>query len=56
LEDIFAYLKKLSNKDITFRRSNCKLIRYSDSDWAGDCSDRRLISEYIFLFYNESIS
>jgi hypothetical protein len=56
LEDIFAYLKRLSNKGITFRRGNCKLIEYSDSDWTGDCSDRKLISEYIFLFNNGLIS
>jgi hypothetical protein len=32
LKNIFAYLKKLSNKDIIFRKGNCKLIGYSDSD------------------------
>jgi hypothetical protein len=30
LKDIFVYLKRLSNKGITFRRDNCKLIGYSD--------------------------
>jgi hypothetical protein len=56
LEDIFAYLKELSNKGIIFREGNCKLIEYFDSNWAGDCNNRRLISEYIFLFNNGPIS
>jgi hypothetical protein len=56
LEDIFAYLKELSNKGITFRGGNCKLVEYSDSDWAGDCNDRKSINGYIFLFNNGSIS
>jgi hypothetical protein len=56
LKDIFVYLKGSSNKGITFRRGNCKLVKYSDSDWVVDCSDRKSINEYIFLFNNRLIS
>jgi hypothetical protein len=56
LEDIFVYLKKLSNKGIIFREGNYKLIKYSDSDWADNYSDRKLINKYIFLFNNRLIS
>jgi hypothetical protein len=56
LENIFIYLKKSLNKGIIFRENNCKLVGYSDSNWADNCSDRKSINEYIFLFNNESIS
>jgi hypothetical protein len=56
LEDIFIYLKNSSNKGIIFRRDNCKLIEYSDFDWADNCSNRKLINKYIFLFNNRPIS
>jgi hypothetical protein len=56
LEDIFAYLKKLSNKGIIFRGGNYKLVGYSDFDWADNCSDRKFINRYIFLFNNELVS
>jgi hypothetical protein len=56
LENIFIYLKKSSNKGIIFRKDNCKLVGYSDFDWVDDCSDRRSINEYIFLFNNGLIS
>jgi hypothetical protein len=32
LKAIFIYLKKLSNRGIIFRESNCKLVGYSDSN------------------------
>jgi hypothetical protein len=32
LENIFTYLKESSNRGITFRGSNYKLVGYSDSD------------------------
>jgi hypothetical protein len=56
LKNIFAYLKKLSNRDIAFRKDNCKLIRYFDSNWIDNCSDRKSINEYIFLFNNGPIN
>jgi hypothetical protein len=56
LEDIFIYLKELFNKGIILKRGNCKLVGYSDFDWVDECSDRRLISGYIFLFNNKPIS
>jgi hypothetical protein len=56
LEDIFIYLKKSSNRDITFREGNCKLVEYSDFNWVDNYNDHRSISKYIFLFNNRPIN
>lgn len=50
INQILQYLAESPDKGITFEENeNLKLIKYLDSDWAGDHSDSKSISKFIFL-------
>lgn len=55
LKKIMRYLKKTVEYGITFSKSNgnCKVIGYTDADYAGNVDTRKSTSGYIFL-YNKS--
>ncbi len=49
VNQILRYLASSLKKGITFRgESELNLIRYSDSDWAGDHADRKSTSRFVF--------
>lgn len=57
---ILRYVKGTKEYGLLFpNRSTCDrsgLIRYSDSDWCGDITDRRSTSDYVFKFKETTIS
>ena len=51
------YLKGTTNIGILYKQDGGdKCVGYSDADWAGDTSDRRSTSGYIFMFSGGPIS
>lgn len=54
---IFRYLKGTSDMGLYYSSSvEDDLVGYSDSDWAGDCDDRRSVSGYMFKLCGAPIS
>ena len=53
---VFRYLKGTRDYKLVFKPTIQPLIGYSDSDWAGDHSDRRSTSGYLFTFGSAPIS
>ncbi|GAU28641.1 hypothetical protein TSUD_159220 [Trifolium subterraneum] len=57
---ILRYLKGTQDYGLIFpygiSNEGCTLVRYSDSDWCGDITDRKGISGYVFKFNNVAIS
>lgn len=54
---ILRYLKGTINAKLTYTRNgNCELIGYCDADWAGDVSDRRSTTGYVFVMNDAAIS
>ena len=58
LKRVFAYIKVIPNRGPIYRKDakHGGLVRYIDSDWAGDRIERRFTGGYIFLFYGALIS
>ena len=59
LKRILRYLKGTTNICILYKRDACgpdKCVGYSDADWAGDTSDRKSTSCYIFMLSGGPIS
>ena len=48
VKTIFRYLKGTDSFGLLFSNDSSLCVGYSDADWAGDCSDRRSMSGYIF--------
>ncbi len=56
-DHIIIYLASSSEKIITFgKKSEYNFIRYSDSDWVGDYSNRKSTSRFVFTFNKRTIS
>ncbi|KAL0303184.1 UNVERIFIED_CONTAM: Retrovirus-related Pol polyprotein from transposon TNT 1-94 [Sesamum radiatum] len=54
---VLRYLKSTKNQGVEFKKEeNCKLIGYTDSDWAGSIEDRKSTSGYIFCLGTNVIS
>ncbi|XP_047326610.1 uncharacterized mitochondrial protein AtMg00810-like [Impatiens glandulifera] len=54
---ILRYLKGTKTQGIEFKKeSKCKLVGYTDSDWAGSIDDRKSTSGYIFCLGSNVIS
>ena len=57
LKQILKYLKGTNNIGILYKQDGSdKCVGYSDTDWAGDPSDRKSTSGYIFMFSDGPIS
>lgn len=58
LKRILRYLKGSVDLSLTYKceNQNPKLLGYSDADWAGDVTDRKSTSGYIFYVFNCPIS
>ena len=57
LKRILRYLKGTTNIGILYKHDGSdKCVGYSDADWAGDPSDRKSTSGYIFMFSDGPIS
>ena len=57
LKPILRYLKGTTNIGILYKHDGSdKCVGYSDADWAGDPSDRKSTSGYIFMFSDGPIS
>ena len=57
LKRVLRYLKGTINIGILYKQDDSdKCIGYSDADWAGDTSDRKSTSGYIFMFSGGPIS
>ena len=57
LKRILRYLKGTTNIGILYKQDGSdKCIGYSDADWAGDTSDRKSTSGYIFMLSGGPIS
>lgn len=54
---ILRYLKGTKDHGIEFKKEDCcKLVGYTDSDWAGSVDDRKSTSGYIFCLGTKVIS
>ncbi|XP_047309920.1 secreted RxLR effector protein 161-like [Impatiens glandulifera] len=54
---ILRYLKGTKTQGIELKKeSECKLVGYTDSDWAGSIDDRKSTSSYIFCLGSNVIS
>ena len=55
LKHVFMYLLGTLDYCLTFQKSvhGIRLVGYSDSDWAGELSDRKSTSGYIFMLSND---
>ncbi|XP_047339512.1 secreted RxLR effector protein 161-like [Impatiens glandulifera] len=54
---ILRYLKGTKTQGIEFKKeSECKLVGYTNSDWAGSIDDRKSTSGYIFCLGSNVIS
>ena len=57
LKQILRYLKGTTNIGILYKQDGSdKCIGYNDADWAGDTSDRKSTSGYIFMLSGGPIS
>ena len=57
LKRILRYLKGTTKIGILYKQDGSdKCVGYSDADWAGDTSDRKSNSGYIFMFSGRAIS
>jgi len=59
IKQIFCYLHGTSEYKLKFHIKNSDKtspIAYVDSDWAGDCSDRKSISGYTIMIDGGAIS
>lgn len=57
LKRILRYLKGTTNIGILYKQDGSdKCVGYSDADWAGDTSDRKSTSGYIFMLSGGLIS
>ena len=57
LKRILRYLKGTTSIGILYKHDGSdKCVGYSDADWAGDPSDRKSTSGYIFMFSDGPIS
>ena len=57
LKRVLRYLKGTLNHGILYKQDGSdKCIGYSDADWAGDTSDRKSTSGYIFMLSGGAIS
>ena len=57
LKRILRYLKGTTNIGILYKHDGSdKCVGYSDADWAGDPSDKKSTSGYIFMFSDGPIS
>ena len=57
LKRILRYLKGTTNIGILYKHDGSdKCVGYNDADWAGDPSDRKSTSGYIFMFSDGLIS
>ena len=57
LKQILKYLKGTTIIGILYKQDGSdKCVGYSDADWAGDPSDRKSTSGYIFMFSDGPIS
>ena len=57
LKQILKYLKGTTTIGILYKQDRSdKCVGYSDTDWAGDPSDRKSTSGYIFMFSDGPIS
>lgn len=56
IKRIFRYLRATSDFELQFSSSDPTTIGYCDSDWAGDRSDRRSTTGYLFTLENGAIS
>lgn len=50
------YLKGTQNYGFIFRKEGCSLIGYRDSDFAGDLSDRKSTSGFVFIHGGSAVS
>ena len=47
---IFCYLRETSDYKLTYQRDKAgELVVYSDSDWAGDKTDRKLTNRFVAM-------
>ena len=54
---ILRYLKGTKKQGIQYEKEdNCKLVGFTDSDWAGSLDDRKSTSGYIFCLGSNAIS
>jgi len=56
---VLRYIKGTIGFGLLFPENNqeqTELVGYSDSDWCGDCSDRRSTSGFLFKFMGAPIS
>ena len=57
MKQVLRYLKGTLNHGILYKQDGLdKCIGYNDADWAGDISDGKSISGYIFMFSGGAIS
>ena len=57
LKRILRYLKGTTNIGILYKQDGSdKCIGYSDVDWAGDTSDRKSTSGYMFIFCGDFLT
>ena len=53
---ILRYLKGTTDMGLLYERADTKLTGYSDADWAGDITDRKSTSGYVFMNSGSAVS
>ncbi|XP_076397817.1 uncharacterized protein LOC143266090 [Megachile rotundata] len=53
---VLRYLSATSNYKIEFKKTDEKLVAYSDSDWAGDIDDRRSCTGNLLILAGGPVS
>lgn len=56
VKHVFRYLSGTLDHGITYQKTQGDPVMYTDSDYAGDCQDRRSISGYVSIFSGGAFS
>jgi hypothetical protein len=56
LKRVYAYVNAIKELGLTYQVGKYGLTGYGDADWARNVSDRKSITEYIYIYRGSPIS